>query len=118
MVVSAAHQACAKATKRKDSQHFYESNKQFHEAVYRASHNSYLESQTLNLRNRLEAYRRAATFHSGLMSVTMAEHEGIVEAILAMDETMAASMMRDHLDTLRNDAVSIIKALNLLSEPR
>ncbi len=118
LMLVAAHHACGKAAKHKDSQRFYESNKRFHEAVYAASHNSYLEAQTLNLRNRLEAYRRAATFHSGLMSVTMTEHERIVEAILTMDEAGAAEMMRGHLDTLRDDAVSITKALNRLAEPR
>jgi DNA-binding GntR family transcriptional regulator len=118
LILVAAHQACAKATKRKDPKHFYEANKQFHEAVYKASHNGYLETQTINLRNRLEAYRRAATFHSGLMSVTITEHERILQAILDMDEATAATMMRGHLDTLRDDAVSITKALNLLAEPR
>lgn len=118
LMLVAAHQACAKATKRKNPRHFYQANKEFHEAVYKASHNSYLESQTISLRNRLEAYRRAATFHSGLMSVTINEHERIVEAILAMDESAAANMMHGHLDTLRDDAVSITKALNLLTEAR
>jgi len=114
----AAHQACAKATKRKDPRHFYEANKQFHEAIYRASHNGYLETQTINLRNRLEAYRRAATFHPGLMSITMIEHQGIVDAILEMNEVVAETKMRGHLDTLRDDAVSITQTLSRMLAPR
>jgi DNA-binding GntR family transcriptional regulator len=50
------------------------------------------------------------------MSITINEHKRIVEAILAMDESAAANMMHGHLDTLRDDAVSITKALNLLTE--
>lgn len=113
--LDAAHKACARVSRRKDPEPFYTANKRFHEAIYRASHNSYLEEQTINLRNRLEAYRRAATFHAGLIAATMLEHERILKAILAMDEAAAGTLMRSHLDTLQNDAVSMAKALALLS---
>ena len=59
----------------------------------------------------LEAYRREATFHPGLMSLTMAEHERIMQAIFEMDEAVAAKQMRSHLDTLRDDAVSMAMAM-------
>ena len=115
VALNAAHKACAKVSRRKDPEPFYTANKRFHEAIYRASHNSYLEDQTINLRNRLEAYRRAATFHPGLIAATMLEHERILNAILAMDEAAAGTLMRGHLDTLQNDAVSMAKALALMS---
>ena len=60
---------------------------------------------------RQPAYRRASTFHAGLMALTIKEHEKILRAILDMDEAAAASRMRGHLDTLRDDAVSMAKAL-------
>ena len=115
VALNAAHQACARASRRKNPDHFYTANKQFHEAIYAASRNRYLESQTISLRNRLEAYRRAATFHAGLIAATMAEHEKILEAILRMDEAAAAALMRSHLDTLQNDAVSMANALAQIS---
>ena len=110
-LLAAAHETCAKAARRNDPEAFYVANAGFHERIYAASHNAYLVAQTAHLRNRLEAYRREATFHPGLMSLTMAEHERIVQAIFDMDEAAAAKQMRSHLDTLRDDAVSVATAL-------
>lgn len=107
----AAHEACLKAAKRRDPDAFYRANARFHECVYAASHNGFLAAETLKLRNRLEAYRRESTFHPGLMALTIGEHEKILQAILDMDENAAASRMRGHLDTLRDDAVSMARAL-------
>jgi len=109
--LGAAHEACLKAAKRKDPDAFYAANARFHECIYAASHNGFLAAETLRLRNRLEAYRRESTFHPGLMTLTINEHEKILQAILDMDEAAAASRMRGHLDTLRDDAVSMAKAL-------
>ena len=69
----------------------------------------------MQLGNRLEPYRREATFHPGLMALTMAEHERILGAILAMDETAAGTQMRTHLDTLRDDVVSMATAMQRVS---
>ena len=66
---------------------------------------------------RLEAYRREATFHPGLMSLTMTEHERILQAILAMDEASASTQMRGHLDTLRDDVVSMATAMHRVTRP-
>jgi DNA-binding GntR family transcriptional regulator len=111
-----AHDACVRAAKKKDPDAFYVANANFHERIYVASHNDYLCADTLRLRNRLEAYRRASTFHAGLMALTIKEHEKILQAILDMEETAAAARMRGHLDTLRDDAVSMTKALKRVTE--
>ena len=110
-----AHDACAKAAKRDDPVAFYVANAHFHGCIYGAAHNEYLASQTIQLGKRLEAYRREATFHPGLMSHTMAEHQRILDAILAMDETAAGVQMRSHLDTLRDDVVSMASAMRRVS---
>lgn len=110
-LLAAAHEACSKAARRNDPDAFYTANAAFHERLYTAGHNCYLAAQTIQLRNRLEAYRREATFHPGLMSLTMAEHERILQAIFDMNEAAAASQMRVHMDTLRDDAVSLATAM-------
>lgn len=117
-LLSGAHETCVKAAKRKDPDAFYAANARFHECVYAASHNGFLAAETLRLRNRLEAYRRESTFHPGLMALTIGEHEKILQAILDMDEAAAASRMRGHLDTLRDDAVSMAKALSRAIEQK
>jgi DNA-binding GntR family transcriptional regulator len=106
-----AHEACVQAAAAQDAESFYAANASFHECIYKASHNPHMENQTLELRNRVEAYRREVTFHPGLMSLSIREHEAVFEAIRAMDENMASSRMRQHLDTLRTDAVSMAAAL-------
>jgi DNA-binding GntR family transcriptional regulator len=108
--LAAAHEACARAARSNDPEAFYIANARFHECIYVASHNGYLVAQTMDLGNRLEAYRREATFHPGLMSITITEHEQIMKAILAMDEATAGKNMRGHFDTLRNDIVSVAMA--------
>lgn len=109
--LGAAHAACARAAKKGDPDTFYAANARFHDTVYAASHNAYLARETVGLRNRLEAYRREATFHPGLITMTMAEHERILNAIFSMDEALASTLMRSHLDTLRDDAVSMARAV-------
>ncbi|MEO5699956.1 MAG: GntR family transcriptional regulator [Casimicrobiaceae bacterium] len=110
-VLAAAHDACQRATKRNAPLDFYKANREFHETIYHATHNTFLEAQTNALRNRLEVYRRETTFHPGLMNVSLVEHEKILRAIFAMDEGAAALHMRGHLDTLRNDAVAMVEAV-------
>lgn len=110
-LLAAAHEVCAKAARRNDPNAFYAANARFHECIYAASHNGYLAAQTIHLRNRLEVYRKEATFHPGLISVTMAEHERIMQSIFDMDEAAAGKQMRSHLDTLRDDAVSVAMAV-------
>jgi DNA-binding GntR family transcriptional regulator len=114
-LLASAHEACAKAARKNDPEAFYAANARFHACIYEASHNGYLSAQTIQLGNRLEAYRREATFHPGLMSVTMAEHDRIMHAILAMDEAAAGQQMRRHLDTLRDDVVSMARAMQKAS---
>jgi len=105
----AAHEACARAAKGGNHASFYAANARFHECLYAACHNRFLEAQTVGLRNRLEAYRREATFHPGIMAMTMREHGHILRAVLGMDEEAAARLMRSHLDSLRDDAVSMAR---------
>jgi DNA-binding GntR family transcriptional regulator len=114
-LLAAAHEVCGKAARIDDPVAFYAANGNFHGCIYAAGHNGYLAAQTIQLGNRLEAYRREATFHPGLMSLTMAEHERIMHAIFEMDDATASKQMRGHLDTLRDDVVSMAKAMQRAS---
>lgn len=113
--ISAALEACEKAVENDNPGPFHDANKRFHEVIYAAGHNRYLESQTINLRNKVEVYRRGMGFHPGVITVAMAEHKQIVDAIFTMDEAAASTLMRRHLDTFRDDVVSMAKALSQVS---
>jgi DNA-binding GntR family transcriptional regulator len=110
--INAAQEACRRAAKRNDPERFYDANAKLHEAIYRASRNGYVETQTLALRNRLEPYRRSITFHSGLMEKSMGEHQQVIDAIFEMDEATALKSMAGHLDTLRTDVVTMVEAIS------
>jgi len=107
VALTQAHQRCVQAAANDDPETFYTANAQFHECIYRASHNGHLEEQTLGLRNRLEFYRRDVTFHAGLMAISVNEHETVLRAILEMNQDSAATAMSKHLATLRGDAVAM-----------
>ena len=109
--LSNEHEACLQAASAQDAESFYASNARFHECIYKASHNPHIQSLTVELRNLVEAYRREATFHPGLMSLSIREHDAVLGAIRAMDESVASLCMRQHLDTLRTDVVSMAASL-------
>ena len=110
--INAAQEACRRAARRNDPDAFYDANARLHEAIYRASRNTYIERQTLALRNRLEPYRRSITFHSGLMEKSMHEHQQVIDAIFSMDEAAASRSMAGHFDTLRTDVVTMVEAIS------
>lgn len=110
--IDAAYTACKQAAQRADPDGFYAVNNTFHEAIYRASRNRYLERQTCALRNRLKPYRRQITFHPGRMTMSLAQHRAVMDAIFGMDQQAAARCMREHVGTLRDDVALMIAALD------
>jgi DNA-binding GntR family transcriptional regulator len=109
--IAAAHDECLAATGAADPDQFYRANVAFHDAIFHAAHNSFLEGQALALRNRLEPYRRQITFHPGRMALSNDEHAKIMGMIFAMDVAAADELMRSHLDTMRDDAAGLVAAL-------
>lgn len=109
--IAAAHHECLDATRAEDPDRFYRANVAFHDAIFHAAHNGFLEAQALALRNRLEPYRRQITFHPGRMALSNDEHAKIMAVIFAMDGPAADELMRSHVDTMRDDATSLIAAL-------
>jgi len=92
-----AHKICVDQANRHDPEEYYEANRVFHEMIYAGTRNTYLEETTRALRNRLSSYRRFQLHQPGRMANSLAEHEAVVEAILAGDAEKAASAMRVHV---------------------
>jgi DNA-binding GntR family transcriptional regulator len=85
-----------------------EINKEFHEAVYDASHNEFLAAQTRALRNRVGAYRRRVTHMPGRIGDTLREHAEVMAAIFSHDGEKAHSAMRGHLNLLGDNLADFI----------
>lgn len=101
---------CRRAEANADGIAFHDANNRFHEAIYRATHNSFLAEQTLALRNRLVPFRRYIAFHPGRMSRSNVQHQAIMRAIFALEAEHAAILMSEHLATLRNDVIAIFSS--------
>ena len=93
--LEAALTACAAASA--DCEAYYAENYVFHGLIYRATHNGFLADQALTLHRRLAPYRRLQLRVRQRLPQSLAEHRGIVEAILAGDETAAADRLRQHV---------------------
>jgi DNA-binding GntR family transcriptional regulator len=74
-----------------------ESNRLFHETIYRGCRNDYLATQAMTIRRRLQSYRRYPFHRAGGLQRSFAGHQLVVDAILAGADETAASAMRDHV---------------------
>jgi DNA-binding GntR family transcriptional regulator len=90
-----AHTACARAVASPDA--YYAANEAFHQAIYRASGNGFLEEQCLALQKRLRPYRRLQLRVGNRVTRSFAEHESIVAAIGAGDSAAASVAMKAHV---------------------
>ncbi|GAB3673531.1 GntR family transcriptional regulator [Salinisphaera aquimarina] len=80
-----------------DPTHYYEANVGFHEAIYAASGNHYLWTETLRLRDRMWFLRITQGRLPGRLAESSSEHDAVLAAIRTQDEEAAANAMRTHL---------------------
>ena len=93
----AAHEACAREASSGDPDAYYYANERFHEAIYAASHNSYLAEQARQLHARLKPYRRLQLRARTRITGSLAEHQAIVDAIQAGDGASAEQALKEHI---------------------
>jgi DNA-binding GntR family transcriptional regulator len=72
-------------------------NREFHECIYRATHNSFLAEQAQDVRARLSAFRRTQLRQGDRIRRSREEHEAIMQAIAEADGETAARRMRAHM---------------------
>ncbi|WP_028101087.1 GntR family transcriptional regulator [Pseudoduganella violaceinigra] len=96
-VLLAAHEACKAAVEAQEPDEYYYRNEAFHEAIYAGSHNRFLFEQTRGLYRRLRPYRRLQLRVRNRIGHSYAEHDGVVQAILAGDGDKAAELLRSHV---------------------
>jgi DNA-binding GntR family transcriptional regulator len=95
--LSAMHEAAGELVRIGDVARYREINDRFHEFIYAASHNAFLEETVIGVRRRVLAFRRAQFQGLGRLVVSHAEHGRVVQAILRGDREAAAREMRAHL---------------------
>jgi DNA-binding GntR family transcriptional regulator len=72
-------------------------NREFHERIYRATHNTFLAEQALAVRKRLGGFRRAQLRQGDRIRRSRDEHEAVMQAIAEGDGESAARRMRAHM---------------------
>lgn len=72
-------------------------NREFHAALYRSTHNTFMVEQALAIRARLEGFRRTQLMQGGRVSASRAEHGSILGAMAEGDGDLAARRMRAHM---------------------
>lgn len=95
--IVSAHAECKCAAKSGDVDRYYYANEAFHDALYAASHHAFLITQCRQLHRRLKAYRRLQLRVRHRVSASLAEHQSIIDAILAFDQAQAAACARRHI---------------------
>lgn len=72
-------------------------NREFHENLYRATHNNFMAEQAAATRQRLNAFRRTQLRQGDRMARSREEHDSVMAAIAEGDGDTAARRMRAHM---------------------
>jgi len=91
------HEASKAFVDRSDLDAYDNFNREFHEAIYAATHNAFLAEQARAIRVRLRAFRRTQLRESGRIGRSREEHEGILTAIAQGNGEEAGRRMRAHM---------------------
>lgn len=93
-----AHEACIRETRGAASaDQYYYANERFHHVIYAACGNAFLCEQARQLHGRLKPYRRLQLRARSRVASSLAEHQEIVEAILAGDGARAERRLKEHI---------------------
>ena len=121
--LQASLRACEEAAARDDSVAYETANRWFHETIYDGSLNDTLARQLRLMRLRMRHPQRSLFDRPNRVRNSLAEHQAIVQAILAGDEDAADRAMGHHIDSGGNvyvDAVargSVQAAKPAVAEP-
>lgn len=72
-------------------------NHEFHDRIYRGTHNSFLVEHVLTLRSRLSAFRRTQLRQGDRVRRSREEHDAVMQAFAEGDGETAARRMRAHM---------------------
>ncbi|MBB6254567.1 GntR family transcriptional regulator [Nitrospirillum iridis] len=72
-------------------------NREFHETLYHATHNSFMAEQAMAVRKRLNAFRRTQLRQGDRIARSREEHDSVMAAIAEGDGETAARRMRAHM---------------------
>ena len=109
--ITEAHVACQQAVAAGDDDAYYPANAHFHAAIYAATGNRVLRAEATRLQTALQPYRRLQLKVPRRIANSLAEHEAILEALLAGDGAGAAERIRAHVLVQGERFMTLLAAL-------
>lgn len=109
--LKAVHARSEAAAAANDPDGYYAINVDFHETIYRASHNRFLAEQTRQIRNRLAPYRRLQLRQANRLAESFAEHAAITDAVCRRDDKTAGQLLRGHVTTQSGSFTDFVASL-------
>ncbi|MEH2513299.1 DNA-binding GntR family transcriptional regulator [Nitrobacteraceae bacterium AZCC 1564] len=98
--LSKVHKQAADAVHANEIDAYRKLNFDFHDVIYRASHNAFLATTAQAVRQRIAPFRRAQFEVPNRLQKSHDEHGAIVEAILAGKSSEAADIIRHHVNVV------------------
>ena len=92
-----AHEACETAREAGDADGYYLQNEVFHRLIYAGSHNTFLAEQAAALHKRLRPHRRLQLRVRDRMATSYAEHQQVLDGIVAGNAEFTAECLRKHV---------------------
>lgn len=96
-LLEAHHLSSGELVRRGDREGYATYNAEFHELIYRFSHNRSLEETAQAIRRRLAPYRRGQFAVLGRLALSFTEHERVVNAIIRGEAAAAGAAMHAHV---------------------
>jgi DNA-binding GntR family transcriptional regulator len=94
-----------------DPERHHAVNEKFHNAIYSGAHNGYLAEIAEKTRARVRPFRRAQFRNLGRLAMSYREHDAVVVAITRGDRQSAATSMRAHIATVREEYENYVASL-------
>ncbi len=95
--MAAIHARSAAAAADRDAELYFLENERFHQIIYRASGNGFLDGECRRLHRRLRPFRRRQLRLRGRLAQSLTEHEEILAALRDGDADRADDTLRRHV---------------------
>lgn len=113
-----AHERCRQAADGGDADGYFYANEDFHKALYAGAHNVFLAEQAQSLQRQLRPYRRLQLRVRNRVQRSFAEHQCIVDALMAGDGDAAVAAVRQHVLIQGERFADLLAGLKQLEQQR
>ncbi len=104
------HAQLEEAAHKGDIDRFFEANQAFHRSLQTIADNRWLLQVIEDLRKVIKLSRHHSLFSEGRLEQSLAEHRGILTALLARDADLTERLMREHIGSGRAALARIARA--------